>query len=78
MAYLLYEEVMSVWLYDMLNRKGLVALTENQQVGWRLVKVENCNNKNYQRHTLPNLILLFNKTYSFTGNFDFEQHWLDP
>ena len=32
----------------MLNAKGLVALTENQQVGWRLIKVENYDNKNYQ------------------------------
>ena len=28
----------------MLNTKGLVALTEYQQVGWRLTKVENWNN----------------------------------
>ena len=57
----------------MLNTKDLVALTEYQQVGWRLIKVENCNNKNYKRHTQPNLILLFNEIYSFTSNFDFEQ-----
>ena len=36
---------------DMLNTKGLVALTEYQQVGSRLIKVENCESKNYQRHT---------------------------
>ena len=30
----------------MLNTKGLVALTENQQVYWRLIKAENCDNKN--------------------------------
>ena len=30
--------------------KGLVTLTEYQQVGWRLIKVENYD-KNYQRHT---------------------------
>ena len=30
---------------DMLNRKGLVTLTEHQQVDWRLIKVENCDNK---------------------------------
>ena len=35
----------------MFNTKALVALTEYQQVGWRLVKVENCDHKNYQRHT---------------------------
>ena len=35
----------------MLNTKGLVALTKHQQVGWRLIKVENCDNKNYKRHT---------------------------
>ena len=35
----------------MLNTKGLVALSEHQQVGGRLIKVENCSNKNYQRHT---------------------------
>ena len=28
----------------MLNTKGLVALTEYQEVGWRLIKIENCNN----------------------------------
>ena len=56
----------------MLNKKSLAALTEDQQVGWRLIKVENCNNKNYQRYTQPNLILLFNEIYSFTSNFDFE------
>ena len=28
----------------MLNTKGLVTLTEYQQVGWRLIKVENCDN----------------------------------
>ena len=36
---------------DMLNTKGLVALTECQQVGSRLIKAENCKSKNYQRHT---------------------------
>ena len=35
----------------MLNTNGLVALTEQQQVGWRLIKVENCYKKNYQRYT---------------------------
>ena len=35
----------------MLNIKGLVTLTEYQQMGRRLIKVENCDNKNYQRHT---------------------------
>ena len=35
----------------MLNTKGLVALTEYQQVGRRLINVENCTNKNYQRYT---------------------------
>ena len=29
----------------MLNTKGLVALTEHQQVGWRLIKVENQDKK---------------------------------
>ena len=28
----------------MLNTKGLVALTEYQQMGWRLIKEENCDN----------------------------------
>ena len=46
----------------MLDPKGLVALTEHQQVGWRLIKVENWDNKNYKRNTQQNLILLFNKT----------------
>ena len=27
----------------MLNTKGLVALTDYQQMGWRLMKVENCD-----------------------------------
>ena len=36
---------------DMINTKGLFALTEYQQVGWRLTKVENYKNKNDQRHT---------------------------
>ena len=40
----------------MLNRKGLAALTEHQQVSWRLLKVENWDNKNYKRHKQPNLI----------------------
>ena len=57
----------------MLDTKGLVTLTEYQQVGFRLIKVENSNNKNYQRHASPNLILLFNEIHSFTSNFDFEQ-----
>ena len=56
----------------MLNRKGLVVLIEHQQVSWRLIKVENWDNKNYKRHTQPKLILLFNKTCYFTSNFDFE------
>ena len=30
----------------MLNRKGLVTLTEHQQVSWRLIKAENSDNKN--------------------------------
>ena len=57
----------------MLNRKGFVALTKYQKLGWRLIKVENCDNKNYQRHTSPKLILLFKEMFSFTSNFDFEQ-----
>ena len=56
----------------MLNTKGLVTLTEYQQVNQRLIEVDNCDNKNYQRHTQPNLILLFKEIYSFTSNFDFE------
>ena len=32
----------------MLSTIGLVTLTEYQQVGWRLIKVENCDNENYQ------------------------------
>ena len=47
----------------MLSTKDLAALTEYQQVGWRLIKVENCDNKNYKRCTQPNLILLFNEIY---------------
>ena len=56
----------------MLNRKGLVALIEYQQVSWRLIKVENWDNKNYNRHTQPKLILLFNETCYVTSNYDFE------
>ena len=26
------------------QKKGLVVLTENEQMGWRLIKVENCDN----------------------------------
>ena len=33
----------------MLNTMGLVALTENQWVGWRLIKVENWDNKNHYK-----------------------------
>ena len=62
----------------MLNTNCVVALTEYQQERWRLIKVENCDNKNYQRHAQANLILLFNEIYSFTSNFDFVNHWLDP
>ena len=36
---------------DILNSKGLIALTEYQQVGSRLTKIESCRSKNYQRHT---------------------------
>ena len=57
----------------MLNTKDLVALTEYQQVGCRLREVQNWYNKNNQRHTQPNLILLFNEIYYFTSTFDFEQ-----
>ena len=32
-----------------LNIKGLVTLTENQQVDWRLIQLENWDNKNYKR-----------------------------
>ena len=46
----------------MLNRNGLVALIEHQQVIWILTKVENWDNKNYKKHTQPKLILIFNKT----------------
>ena len=35
----------------MLNTKGLVNLTQHQQVGLRLIKVENWDNKNYKGHT---------------------------
>ena len=31
-----------------LNTKGLVALAENHQVGWRLIQVENWDNKKLQ------------------------------
>ena len=34
----------------MLNTKGLVTLTEHQQVGQRLIKVEKWDNKNYKRY----------------------------
>ena len=34
----------------MLNTKDLVALTEHQRVGWRLINVENWVNKNYEWH----------------------------
>ena len=47
----------------MLNTKDLVVLTEHQLV-------ENCN-KNYKRHTYPNLFLLMK--LSLTSNFDFEK-----
>ena len=50
-----------------------MALTEYQYVGRRLIKVENCDNENYQRDKEPNLILLFNEIYPFTSNFDSEQ-----
>ena len=56
----------------MLISKGIVALIEHQQVSWRLIKVENWDNKNYKRHAQQRLILLFNKTCCFTSNFDFE------
>ena len=35
----------------MLNTKELVTLTQHQQVGWRLTKVENWDNKNYKGNT---------------------------
>ena len=33
----------------MLNTKGLVALTEHQEVGWSLIEVENWDSKSYKR-----------------------------
>ena len=33
----------------MLNIKGLVAVTERQKVRWKLIKVDNWDNKNYKR-----------------------------
>ena len=56
----------------MLNRKGLVTLTQHQQVGGRLIKVENWDNKNCKGHTQLDLILFLNETCSFANNFDFE------
>ena len=35
----------------MLNTEDLGALTEHQLVGWKLIKVENWDNKNYKTHT---------------------------
>ena len=35
----------------MLNTKVLLASTEDQQVGWRLIKVENRDNKNSKIQT---------------------------
>ena len=32
----------------MLKIRGLLALTEDQKVGWRLIKAEKKDNKNYQ------------------------------
>ena len=55
----------------MLNRMGLVALTEHKQVSWRLIRIENWDKK-ITRDTQSNLILLFNKTCYFTSSFDFE------
>ena len=55
----------------MLNTKGLVILTEYQQMGWRLIKVENCE---YLSETyIAEFNLFFNEIYSFTSNFDFEK-----
>ena len=56
----------------MLNTKGLVTLTEHQQVGQRLIKVEKWDNKNCKRYIQSNLILLFHETCSFTSKFEFE------
>ena len=44
----------------MLNTKGVVALTKYQQMGWRLIKVENSEN-------------LSDEIFSFTSNFDIEK-----
>ena len=33
---------------DMLKIRGLLALTEDQKVGWRLIKAEKKDNKNYE------------------------------
>ena len=54
----------------MLNTKGSVTLPEYQQVTWRLIKEENCDNKNYQTYIAK---FDFNEIYSFKTNFDFEQ-----
>ena len=60
------------------QHKGLVALTECQHVGWRLIKVENCDNENYQGHTKPNLILFFMKFTILQVILTLNNHWLDP
>ena len=52
---------------DLLNTKGLVALTEYQQMGWRLIKVENCDN-------LPETYIA-KSDFTFQWNLLFYKHF---
>ena len=62
----------------MLNTNDLAALTEYQQVSWRLIKVENCNNKNYQRHTSRISYYFLMKFTLLQVILTLNNYWLDP
>ena len=55
----------------MLNTKGLVALTEYWQMGWRLIKVENWEYLSETYIAQPDFTFWWNLL--FTSNFDFEK-----
>ena len=60
----------------MLNTKGLVGLTEHEKVGWRLIKVENWDNKR-DRHIRIWFYFLM-KLALLQVILTLNNHWLDP
>ena len=61
----------------MLSTKGLVALAGFQQMDWRLIKVENRNYKNYQRHISRIWFYFLMKFTLLQVILTLNNHWLD-